>query len=74
MATKKDIQSIYTKAVSYVKSGFKSRACKDDPQVFSGSNSFGWSLGCPYANLKIYFTAWMSTSSDFHPQAAVHLQ
>lgn len=72
MATEKDIQSIYTKAVSYVKSGFKLRA-KDNPQVFSGSNSFGSSLGCAYANLVTFFTTWTSTSGGFRPQATVHL-
>lgn len=72
MATKKDIQSIYTKAVSYVRSGFNLRA-KNDPQVFSGSNSLGWSLGCAYANLVTLFTAWTSTSGGFRPQATVHV-
>ena len=57
---------------SYVKSGFKLRA-KDEPQVFSGSNSFGWSLGCAYANLVTLFTAWTSSSGGFRPQATVHL-
>lgn len=71
MASRKDIQSIYTKAVPYVKSGFKFRA-KDESLGVCGSNSFGWSRGCANANLETFFTAWTSTSGGFRPQATVH--